>query len=404
MKKLARPRISLCTTLVAIITTFRMASAAPPAQTGTFIATGSMSTARSGHTATELAPPFAGLVLIAGGMDNTGSALATAELYNSFTRTFSPAGNMTTTRVGHTATLLADGSVLLAAGNPELSSTGVATAELYDPLSNTFSAVGNLVAPRTLGGFSATRLLDGRVLFAGGFFADPITSAELYDPSAADFTATGSMTDRRFEHTATLLANGQVLLVGGFFPQRTALNTAELYDPSSGTFTPTGNIANPFGRFSQAATLLTRGPLQGKVLLAGGVCKCAPPGFGLGATATAELYDPLTGAFSNTGSLTEALIGVVGVPLTRGVLNGMVLVIGSTPAGPFSLDSIPPTVANLYDPGAGAFIGAGNLTSFRTTGFLSTPLYAAAPITTGPLNGAILIAGGGTNSAELFIP
>src|SRR5260370_30368681 len=84
---------------------------------GTFTPTGSMITARSGHTATLLNN---GEVLIAGGLGSPPgtNGLDTAELYDPTTRTFSGTGSMTTPPAGHTATLLADGRVLLAGGIP----------------------------------------------------------------------------------------------------------------------------------------------------------------------------------------------------------------------------------------------------------------------------------------------
>ena len=67
--------------------------------------------------------------------------LASAELYDPQTGTFSAAGSMASPRSGHTATLLADGDVLIAGGAPGayLSPPYLASATQYDPTSGTFS-------------------------------------------------------------------------------------------------------------------------------------------------------------------------------------------------------------------------------------------------------------------------
>src|SRR5437773_1608538 len=103
--------------------------------------------------------------------------------------TWTATGNLTTARYGHTATLLPDGKVLVA-GGADTSFNPIASAELYDPASETWSAVGSLSFARKW--HTATLLPDGKVLVAGGNNGGAfLNSAELYDPASGMWTATG---------------------------------------------------------------------------------------------------------------------------------------------------------------------------------------------------------------------
>ena len=179
--------------------------------TGTFKPTGSMTTARNGQTATLLP---SGKVLFAGGGDET------AELYDPATGSFTSTGSMLITRWGHTATLLATGKVLIAGGCPGNSNDSyLASAELYDPATGSFSPTGPMSGPRFE--HAATLLTTGRVLIAGGMsgpWDSELASAELYDPATGSFSPTGPMTMVRTAFTAALLQSGQVLIAEAAAP------------------------------------------------------------------------------------------------------------------------------------------------------------------------------------------
>jgi hypothetical protein len=160
--------------------------------------------------------------LIVGGysdVDNPNS-LSSAEIYNSRTATFSYTGSMSFARSNHTATLLANGKVLIAGGTSFYNSPAftMATVELYDPATRMFTATGSMTTPRE--NHTATLLPDGTVLIAGGnnSTSGALDSAELYNPATGAFTSVGSMTTPRDQHIATLLTSGEVLMAGGGFP------------------------------------------------------------------------------------------------------------------------------------------------------------------------------------------
>jgi hypothetical protein len=269
--------------------TFLAAAELYDPKTGTFATTGPMSTPRESHTATLLSD---GRVLIVGGEDSVDHAVATAELYDPSSGTFSPTGSMTVPRAWQTATLLPDGRVLIVGGDAGTWSYDgpfYSSAEIYNPKTGTFKPTGPMATPR--GWQTATLLADGRVLVVGGENKrTDLTTAEIYNPKTGRFSPTGSTAQARVYHAAVRLLDGRVLVAGGGsdYSGGQFLASAELYDPKTGTWTATGSMADQ--RNLLTATLLT----DGQVLVAGGFGAQAP-------LAAAELYDPKSGTFSQVG-------------------------------------------------------------------------------------------------------
>jgi hypothetical protein len=298
-----------------------------------------------------------GKVLIAGGMQRDGDLLSSAELYDPATRTFSPTGSLLGERVGHTATMLPNGKVLIAGG---FGPGVLSSAELYDPATGRFTPTGSTSARR--GGFTATLLPNGKVLITGGADGGPHASAELYDPVTGRFTPTGSMAEARSAHTATLLPGGKVLVAGGGTGDAggTVLSSAEIYDPATGTFSPTGSMS--VVRHKHAAMLLP----DGRVLVIGG----SNSRDWRGRYMTSEIYDPARGAFASAGNMSAARFKLSDAVAL--LPDGRSLVAGGAEQ------------VEVYDPAASAFATvAGHIDAER--------FYATA---TTLADGSALIAGG----------
>lgn len=324
-------------------------------KTGKFTLTGSLETARTDHTATLLAD---GRVLIAGGYNSTQGLLNSVELYDPKTGTFSSTKPMTTARSYQTATLLRTGRVLLIGGVNSTPAT--APAELYDPATGAFSATGSMTATEYV--VTATLLATGSVVVTGSLFDMTVptyrASAEVYDPASGTFRPAGPMSALRFGgETATLLSSGQILIVAGYNESGFPEATAELYDPTAGSFHALGTVSP---RSNHTATLLQ----DGRVLIAGGLSWSLDTGGSF--TASAEIYDPASGRFVSTGSMMIARRSQTATLLPDGRVliaggeddDGGIGTLD--PASTGGLCSLPS--AELYDPVSGTFSPTGSMT------------------------------------------
>ncbi|HEX9121606.1 MAG TPA: kelch repeat-containing protein [Terriglobales bacterium] len=259
-----------------------------------FTDAGNMTVVRYDHTATLL--PSGDVLLAGGGTITKGdySEAASAELFDHSTGGFRPTGEMTTARRWHTGTLLPNGKVLVAGGGVDggFDYFPVDSAELYDPATGQFAPAGKMQSARL--SHTATLLADGKVLIAGGYRPDEVlATAELYDPATGAFTPTGSMKAARLEHTATLLPDRRVLVAGGWGWGGMS-SPAEIYDPSTGVFV----AAASFQRDLHSATLLD----DGRVLIAGGYWR---EGSEYKYYDDAVTFSPVSGQFSFAANMSD---------------------------------------------------------------------------------------------------
>lgn len=208
-----------------------------------FTATGSMSIARARHAA---APLPDGRVLVTGGLTPDGGGpntidVASAEIFDPATGTFSSTGSMTVTRFNHSAIALDDGRILVLGGN------GRRSAEVYDAGTGAFSPVGDMEVNHGLG-HRAVKLTDGRVLVVAGDGGtiQPTAVAEVFDPGTDEFTRVGDLTTTRMLHFAVLLEDtGEVLVGGGQDATGDLLASSEIFDPVTNAFRAIGDMPNP---------------------------------------------------------------------------------------------------------------------------------------------------------------
>jgi hypothetical protein len=171
--------------------------------------------------------------------------------------------------------LLNDGRVFVLGGG-QLPTVG---SEVWDPATGAWSRGGGPLDPR-LGGQTATRLPDGRVLIVGGqtgtlgddAFPPPLSNTDIWDAATMLYDSSGSLEVGRERHTATLLPDGDVLIVGGVGARvpddvETSIAAAELWDASTETFNSAGQA--PVGHALHTATLLD----DGRVLITGGLLR-----------------------------------------------------------------------------------------------------------------------------------
>jgi serpin B len=300
--------------------------------TGTWSATGSLNAPRTDFVAVALTD---GRVLVTGGLTSVDNPLgevaySSTKLYDPETGTWSASGLLNIARTEPVAALLPDGTVLVAGGAyvDEDQTRALASAEIFDPDTGTWSRTGDLRAARR--GARAVTLADGRVLVVGGsstgrnlyFEYTALSSAEIYDPATGAWTPAGSLAGAREGFSLVALPDGGALVAGGLAPSGDAVD-AERLDPRTLRWAAAGSMLDSTS--GRVAIVLG----DGRVLVAGGVRGREPETDGNSpldtpAIADAELYDPATGTWTSSAPLPEPRGGATAVTLA----DGSILVVG----------------------------------------------------------------------------
>lgn len=209
-------------------------------------------------------------------------ALASAEVWDPVSETWSRTGSLNVPRTSPVAVTLADGRVLVAdlRGDPygdafyELAYDDRAerVADVYDPASGRFRVTGEYpIGEAMLYGSALVALPDGSALLFGNAWrtvGDSETTEEWtailrYDPATNEWRDAGRLEIRRGDPTVVLLPDGRVLVAGGEDQYGPTLTT-EIYDPATETSSAAAPMPEP--RVAGRAVVLQ----DGSVLVAGG--------------------------------------------------------------------------------------------------------------------------------------
>jgi Kelch motif len=258
-------------------------------------------------------------------------ATVTTDVFDNYTRTFTPGPNMAVARALHTATRLQSGKILIAGGVDGMVTNNWSDGEVYDPATNTFTPVANQMQnPRAA--HTATLLPNGQVLLAGGntlfaqcptpafcssqfpplppccctnlpSFQSTVLTTDLYDPVTNTFVPGPNLPAKRAGHAAVTLQNGQVLLAGGIetgicflgAAVPTLATTTFLYNPATNSFAAGASIT---GRILPILEVLP----SGNVFCGGGGVVNILQG-SLATTASVQIRNAATGAWSTGPAL-----------------------------------------------------------------------------------------------------
>lgn len=275
--------------------------------------------------------------------------------------TWAPLPAMPRSLWGAGGAVLGDGRVLVIGGlSGPTSTSALATVEIFDPKSASWAAAAPMLQARA---YPATATLaDGSVLVVGGSRGGvPLNSAERYFPDSGTWVSAGALGAPRTQARATVLLDGRVLVTGGGSegsPGYRSTKAVEIFDPATGTWTPTGSMST--ARALHTATLLS----DGEVLVTGGAS--IYHGSKGAVASTAEIYDPKSGTWHSAAKMSVARYHHTATRLS----DGRVLIAGGWALTTNSDKSL--ATAEIYDPAKNRWTATGSMATGRARGSMMT--------------------------------
>jgi hypothetical protein len=324
-----------------------------------------------------------GRVLVTGGFQwkvDRNVALATAEVFDPTTDSFTRVADLATTRFAPAVVSAPDGRAFFLGGVDDLeSNAGLKTVEMFDATTGKFAPAGNLVRARRL--HTAARLPDGRIFVVGGAWGDEwATRAEVFDPATGKATLLGPILAGRGRPETVSLPDGRVAIIGGAGQREPIVRAIEIFDPKTGFILGAGRTVE--ARVSPAVVLLP----DGRIVIAGGWASRDYDKL----HKTIEIYDPGTRQSIVVGQLTAERASAQAALLK----DGTILIAG----GSSNTDTF--QSADLFDPATGKVTLVANAMTEPRTAYDAVRL----------LDGRVLFVGGWSPTpgqlatAEVYVP
>jgi hypothetical protein len=313
-----------------------------------------------------------GTLLVAAGQGGNGvlhQLYRTTWIFDPSRNRWTRVGDLHTGRISPSAVRLTDGRVLLVAGSAVRADAAtltpdqnpfqaVASAELYDPSTKTWSPAGDLSVARS--GLALAGLPGGGALAVGGCLSaldrpgfSAMATAEVFNPGTSSWASTRPLPEPRCAPSVVGLLDGRALVIGGIVDQPngfTSSPSALLFDSRLGSWASAGSpIASgglPLGGPGGIAP-----PPVGEVLLRDGrvfvTALQAGPTRGRVTTTIVggQLFNPSTGAWTFATSTAADFASRFGdpTPVPVALPSGRVVVLLDTVALAFDPEAQPPT-------------------------------------------------------------